>query len=212
MQKHLLVMKKRQDEMDKKISFLKNKEENIKNIKKEKASLKKTLIHVNEKKKSELAKMRKNIEKQKEEINNRIKQSSGKAKLEKMKNYKKIKEERKVLNDRMKLIQQKNNSNVKHLIQRIRVLRAFNKNIVPQKKKNIYKNNIEKNMKEFEKNKEMTMSLKKQISKLQNKENEYVDKLNRTKSKLCNYDTEDKSYSNFTCKTYRKAKSHVIDF
>ena len=201
MQKHLLVMKKLQDEMDKKIYSLKNKEENIKNIKKEKASLKKTLI-----------KMRKNIEKQKEEINNRIKQSSGKAKLEKMKNYKKIKEERKVLNDRMKLIQQKNNSNVKHLIQKIRVLRAFNKNIVPQKKKNIYKNNIEKNMKEFEKNKEMTMLLKKQISKLQNKENEYVDKLNRTKAKLCNYDTEDKSYSNFTCKTYRKAKSHVIDF
>ena len=212
MQKHLLVMKKRQDEMDKKIYSLKNKEENIKNIKKEKASLKKTLIHVNEKKKSELAKMRKNIEKQKEEINNRIKQSSGKAKLEKMKNYKKIKEERKVLNDRMKLIQQKNNNNVKHLIQKIRVLRAFNKNIVPQKKKNVYKNNIEKNMKEFEKNKEMTMSLKKQISKLQNKENEYVDKLNRTKAKLCNYDTEDKSYSNFNCKTYRKAKSHVIDF
>ena len=67
-------------------------------------------------------------------------------------------------------------------------------------------------MEEFEKNKEMTMSLKKQISKLQNKENEYVDKLNRTKAKLCNYDTEDKSYSNFNCKTYRKAKSHVIDF
>ena len=212
MQKHLLVMKKRQDEMDKKIYSLKNKEENIKNIKKEKASLKKSLIHVNEKKKSELAKMRKNIEKQKEEINNRIKQSSGKAKLEKMKNYKKIKEERKVLNDRMKLIQQKNNNNVKHLIQKIRVLRAFNKNIVPQKKKNIYKNNIEKNMKEFEKNKEMTMLLKKQISKIQNKENEYADKLNRTKAKLCNFDTEDKSYSNFTCKTYRKAKSHVIDF
>ena len=42
-------------------------------------------------------------------------------------------------------------------------------------------------MKEFEKNKEMTMLLKKQISKLQNKENEYVDKLNRTKAKLCNY-------------------------
>ena len=56
-----------------------------------------------------------------------------------------------MFNDRMKLIQQKNNSNVKHLIQKIRVLRAFNKNIVPQKKKNVYKNNIEKNMKEYEK-------------------------------------------------------------
>ena len=78
-------MKRHQEEMDKKISFLKNKEENIKNIKKEKASLKKALINVSEKKKSELIKIRKHIEKQKEEINNRIKQSSGKIKVEKMK-------------------------------------------------------------------------------------------------------------------------------
>ena len=69
MQKHISVMKRRQEEMDKKISFLKNKEENIKNIKKEKASLKKALINVSEKKKSELIKIRKHIEKQKEEIN-----------------------------------------------------------------------------------------------------------------------------------------------
>ena len=36
-----------------------------------------------------------------------------------MKNYKKIKEEKKELNNKMKLHQQKNNSNVKRLIQKI---------------------------------------------------------------------------------------------
>ena len=212
MQKHISVMKRRQEEMDKKISFLKNKEENIKNIKKEKASLKKALINVSLKKKSELIKIRKHIEKQKEEINNRIKQSSGKIKVEKMKNYKKIKEEKKELNNKMKLNQQKNNSNVKRLIQKIRVLRAFNRNIVPQKKKIIDKNNNELNQKEIQKNKEITHSLKKQITKLQNEENEYVNKLNKTKAKLSNFDSEEKSYSNFNYKTYKKAKSHVIDF
>ena len=212
MQKHISVMKRRQEEMDKKISFLKNKEENIKNIKKEKASLKKALINVSEKKKSELIKIRKHIEKQKEEINNRIKQSSGKIKVEKMKNYKKIKEEKKELNKKIKFNQQKNNSNVKRLIQKIRVLRAFNRNIVPQKKKIIDKNNNELNQKEIQKNKEITHSLKKQITKLQNEENEYVNKLNKTKAKLSNFDSEEKSYSNFNYKTYKKAKSHVIDF
>ena len=212
MQKHISVMKRRQEEMDKKISFLKNKEENIKNIKKEKASLKKALINVSEKKKSELIKIRKHIEKQKEEINNRIKQSSGKIKLEKMKNYKKIKEEKKELNNKIKLNQQKNNSNVKRLIQKIRVLRAFNRNIVPQKKKIIDKNNNELNKKEIQKNKEITYSLKKQITKLQNEENEYIDKLNKTKAKLSNFDSEEKSYSNFNYKTYKKAKSYVINF
>ena len=212
MQKHISVMKRRQEEMDKKISFLKNKEENIKNIKKEKASLKKALINVSEKKKSELIKTRKHIEKQKEEINNRIKQSSGKIKLEKMKNYKKIKEEKKELNNKIKLNQQKNNSNVKRLIQKIRVIRAFNRNIVPQKKKIIDKNNNELNKKEIQKNKEITYSLKKQITKLQNEENEYIDKLNKTKAKLSNFDSEEKSYSNFNYKTYKKAKSYVINF
>ena len=210
MKKRIAVMKIRQEEIGKKISSLKHREENIQHIKKEKAILKEALIYNTEKKKTELNKIRRDIEKRKEEINNGLKQSSGKAKLEKMKNYKKVKEEKKELDDKIESNRQKNNSNVKCLIKKIRVLRAFNKNIIPKKKKVIFKNNDEINTKICQKNMEITNYLKNQIKELQNQEYEYMNKLNKTKEKLSNYDIEGNSFSTII-KTFKKTKSHVIN-
>ena len=211
MKKHILVMRRRKEEMDKKISFLKHKEDNINLIKKEKAKLKKALKNNTDKKRNELAKKHQNIEKKKEEITKGLKQSFGKVKLEKIKQYKQIKEEKREINEQMRMNMEKNNSNLKRLIQKIRVLRDFNRNSVPKKKKELNKNNNYIDMKEYEKNKEITNFLKKQIMLLKDEENEYANKLNKTKAKLHNFDSGEKIQIT-AMKSYKKGKTQVINF
>lgn len=211
MKKHISVMKRRKEEIDKKITFIKNREHNINHIKQQKALLKKALQYNTEKKKKDLINIRQNIQKKKVAINNGIKQSSGKMKLEKIKQYKQIKEEKKEHHEKMKKIKEKNDSNVKRLIQKIRVLRAFNRNIIPQRAKNKNENNNKKNEKECKKNMEITNCLKKEILQLQSQENEYVNKLNKTKEKLFNFDSGEKNYLTVN-KSYKKFKTQIINF
>ena len=63
------MMKRQQEEMDKKLIFLKNKEYNINKVKNEKENYKRSLLELNNRKKTELDKKRKKIESQKELLN-----------------------------------------------------------------------------------------------------------------------------------------------
>ena len=194
-------MKRQKEEMSNKISSLKNKEDKRFNIKKEKSILKKTLTYNIHKKNSEMSKIYQDKD---------VKKSSGKFKKEKLKNHRQIKEEKKELNNKLKNHRQENN-NVKRLIQKIRALRAFNKDIMPKRKKVIInKNKI--NAKACEKSMEFTYFPKKQIRLLKNKEYNYVDKLKRTKAKLFNYGTVEKSYSTVTSKLNKSGKGYKINW
>ena len=194
MKRHISVMKRRQKEMDKKISFLKHKEINQYNIKKEKAHLKKVLAYNTEKKESELIKKRQNIEKLKEAENNRIKRALGMTKMKKILNYKHIKEENKELNDKAKMKIKKKDYNVKNIIEKIRILREYNKNIIPERKRILSKKNKIINTLACENNFQKTNLIKQEITKLEKEEKEYMDKLNITKIKLNNIDTNSKQF------------------
>ena len=201
--KNISVMKRQKEEMSNKIYSLKHKEDKNYNIKQEKSILKKTLTYNIHKKNSEMSKIYQDKD---------IKKSSGKFKKEKLKNHRQIKEEKKEHNNKMKTLKQENNNNnVKRLIQKIRALRAFNKNINPKRKKvMINKNKI--NVKECEKSMEFTYFPKKQTRLLKNKEYNYVDKLKRTKAKLFNYGTVEKSYSTITSKLNKSGKGYKINW
>ena len=200
--KNISMMKRPKEEISNKISSLKHKEDKRFNIKKEKSILKKTLTYNIQKNNSELSKIYQDKD---------IKKSSGKSLQEKTKNHRQIKEEKKEHNNKMKTLRQENNNNVKRLIQKIRALRAFNKDIIPKRKKiMINKNKI--NAKECEKNMEFTYFPKKQIRLLKNKEYNYVDKLKRTNAKLFNYGTVEKSYSTVTSKLNKSGKGYKINW
>ena len=196
MKNHISAMKRRQEEMDKKISLLKSKEENMINIKRSKAILKKALKSNLNKKVSELIQKRKKNEKQKEALNNGIKESFKKSKLQKIKKYEETRKERKDLSNKIKEINQQKYRNMKNLVEKIRILRNYNKNIVPQMKQKLIQNNQEINVLECEKNMEKTKLLKAQIEELQIEENEFMDKLSATKAKLYKFvPEEDRCFS-----------------
>ena len=205
MKNHISAMKRRKEEMDKKISLLKQKESNINSIKKSKAILKDVLKTTFQRKVTELIKKRKNIEKQKEALDHGMKESFQKSKLEKMKNYEQRRKERQDLNNKLRIMNQQKCNNVKNLVEKIRILRKFNKNIAPQRKKKLNQNYQENNMLECEKNMEKTKLLKEQIARLQVEENEFIDKLNITKAKLNSFDSDDNGCFSFL-KTEKKRK------
>ena len=85
MKNHISAMKRQQEDMNKKLNFLKHKEENINNLKKEKENTKKAILEYNTNKKNEIEQKRKYIEKQREMMNKGMKESSKKVKMDKIK-------------------------------------------------------------------------------------------------------------------------------
>jgi len=110
MKNHISAMKRQEEDMNKKIKFLKHKEENINNVKKEKAIAKRAIMEYNINKKTELEQKRKYIEKQREIMNKGIKESNEKAKMDKINKYKKLQKERQEVNDKLNDINQNKNN------------------------------------------------------------------------------------------------------
>ena len=81
-------MKRQQDNMNKKLLFLKNKEDIINNAKKFKEKTKKDIYNHKIMEMTELEQRKKEIERQKEELNNGVKDSLAKSKIEKKNKYK----------------------------------------------------------------------------------------------------------------------------
>ena len=197
MRNHISAMKRQQEDMNKKLMFLKNKENNINKAKKQKENTKKALYESNINKRTELEMKRKNIEKQREAMNKGIKESSQKAKREKINKYKQYQKERE---EATKESQNSQAKSIYNQIERIKAIRENNKNIGLNRKKMLNKNYNDANEKKYEDNVESTKLLKEQIKKLQSEEEAIMSKLNQTKNRYDTYTSTDKytilGYSN----------------
>jgi hypothetical protein len=184
MKNHISAMRRQQEDMDKKLVLLRNKENNINNVKKEKESYKQTLLAYNIKKRDELEKKRKNIEKQKEMLNKGMKESTEKAKNDKINNYKQLQKEKEKVYSKVYANNQKKQNRIKDQKEKIKTTRENNKNYALNRKKMFNQSNIDLNEKEYETNVEKTKLLKMQMDELKTEENELLAKLNVTKERL----------------------------
>ena len=188
---HISAMKRQQDNMNKKLLFLKNKEDIINNAKKFKEKTKKDIYNHKIMKMTELEQRKKEIERQKEELNNGVKDSLAKSKIEKKNKYKLNLEE---MNDINKIAEKDNNQKILQKIEKIKAIRENNKNISFNRRKILNQNYNDINEKKYESNMEKTKLLKEQIKKLITEEDECLIGLNRTKERL-NIMTSSERYS-----------------
>ena len=204
MKNHISAMRRQQEDMNKKINFLKHKEDNINNIKKEKENEKKAILEYNINKKTELAEKRKHIEKQREMMIKQIKESSEKVKMEKINKYKQSKKEKLEANNKIN----KNDQNkIKNQIKKIKVLRENNKNIALNRQKKLNKNYNDLYEQKYENNLEKTQRLKLEMKKLQDEEDELVSKLNKTRERLNTLNSSENIY--FYMKKSRKESGNI---
>ena len=203
MKRHISAIKRRQEEMKNKISILKQRENRIKKIKEEKVLFKNVLVNNIEMKRATLMKKRQNIEKQKEIIYNGMEKSSKNLRLEKMEKYKQAKGERIIFNSLKRLDRLKDNKNAKMAIKKIKTLREYNKNIIHEKKKMLYKNNNVINRLQYENNIKKVGILKTQLKELKTEENESRNELIRTKEKFMTFIHKDNKFKS-------KGKSCII--
>ena len=194
MKNHISAMKRQEEDMNKKIKFLKHKEENINNVKKEKAIAKRAIMEYNINKKTELEQKRKYIEKQREIMNKGIKESNEKAKMDKINKYKKLQKERQEVNDKLNDINQNKNNDIKNKIEKIKALREYNKNIPMIRKKILNKNYNDMYEKKYEKNLERTELLKLEVKQLQNEEDILLTRLNKTRERLNTFNSTENIY------------------
>lgn len=178
---HISAIKRQQDNMNKRIIFLQNKENKINKIKKLKEKSKRVFDEYKINEIVELEQKRKNIEKQREEINQRIKESMIKKKLEKSNLYKLYQKKRK---EEKKENEKKNQKNVIEHMEKIKNIREINKNNEINRKKILNKTYNDINVKKYENNIKKTKLLMEKIKQLSKEEDECLENLNRTKNKL----------------------------
>ena len=174
--RHISAMKKIQEEINKKLILFKNKGDTINRIRKEKTIPKRGITSVLENQREEHLKKPKSIEKKKQIENVVAKRALDKIKFEKKNKYIQIKGKNNKLFGDKKIVNKQNNINVKNIIEKIRILREFNKNVVPQKKKIFPKKNSFKNALQYQNNFIISQFLKIQLEQLQNTEKEYLNK------------------------------------
>jgi len=204
MKNHILAMRRQQEDMNKKINFLKHKEDNINNIKKERENEKKAILEYNINKKTELAEKRKHIEMQREMMNKQIKESSEKTKMEKINKYKQTKKEKLEASNKIKTNNQKK---IQNQIKKIKALRENNKNIALNRQKKLNKNYNDLYEQKYEKNLEKTERLKMEMKQLQDEEDELISKLNKTKERLDTFNSNENI--NFYMKKSRKESGNI---
>ena len=192
MRNHISAMKRQQEDMNKKIIFLKNKEKNINKAKKQKENTKKAIYEYNINRRIELERKRKNIEKQREIMNKGVKESSEKAKIDKAKKYKEYIKEREEEN---KINEKKQINSIHNQIIKIKAIRENNKNIGTNRRKNLNQNYLDSNEKKYETNIEKTKLLKEEINRLQTEEDALLEKLNKTKDRYNTLTSNDKYIS-----------------
>jgi hypothetical protein len=191
---HISAMKRQQEDMNKKINFLKCKEETINYVKKEKENEKKLILDYNINKKNELEEKKKNIEKQREILNKQIKESSEKIKLEKINKYKQCQKEREEVNDKIININRNKSNVIKNKIEQIKALREKNKNSALDRQKKLKQNfnNLYEN--KYKNNVEKTEKLKLEIKQLKDEEYELMRRINRTRERLNSFSSTESIY------------------
>ena len=207
MKNHISAMKRQQEDMNKKINFLKHKEANINNVKKEREKAKKAIMEYNITKKNELEEKRKQIEKQREAMNKQIKESSEKSKMEKINKYKQSQKEKLEVNNKINNNNKNKNNKIISKIEKIKALRENNKNIALNRKKKLNKNYKELNEKKYEKNVEKTNMYKMEIKQLQDEEEDLINQLNQTRERLNTFNSTENIY--FGVKKGRKESGNI---
>ena len=177
---HISAMKRQQDNMNKKMLILKNKENMINSAKKMKEKSKRNIYEYRLIKRAELEQKRKNIEKQREEINNGVKEAIEKKKLEKSNKYKLYQKEK---NELSKEKEMDNAKKIIEHIEKIKAIREINKNVGINRRRILNQNYNDINEKKYENNIEQTKLLKEQIKQLLEEEDECLESLNKTKKK-----------------------------
>ena len=191
---HISTMKKRQEEINKKIALLKNKEDNINRVRKENTVQKRVITSFLENQRKNLIIKRQFIENRKQIDNLAAKRTSDKIKFEKKMKYRQMKEENKKCFDNMKTATKQNNINAKNLIKQIRKLREFNKIVFPQKKVLLRKKNAFQNVAKRDVNSIKSQFLKMQIKQLENVEKEYFNRLIKSQEKFNKISAEENSF------------------
>lgn len=189
MKNHISAMKRQQEDMNKKINFLKYKKATISYVKKEKENEKKLILDYNINKRNELEEKKKNIEKQREILNKQIKESSEKVKLEKINKYKQSQKERQEANDKIIYINRNKSNVIKNKIEKIKALREKNKHSALDRQKKLKQNynNLYEN--KHKKNVEKTEKLKLEIKQLQDEEDELMNRISKTRERLNSFNS-----------------------
>ena len=207
MKNHISAMKRQQEDMNKKINFLKYKEETINSVKKEKENEKKLILDYNINKKNELEAKKKNIEKQREILNKQIKESSEKVKLEKINKYKQSQKERLEASNKINNVNRNKSNVIKNKIEQIKALREKNKNSALDRQKKLKQNfnNLYEN--KYKNNVEKTEKLKLEIKQLKDEEYELMRRINRTRERLNSFSSTECIY--FGNRKIRKDSSNI---
>ena len=132
-------------------------------------------------------------------MNKQIKESSEKAKMEKINKYKQSKKEKLEASNKINI---SNQNKIQNQIKKIKVLRENNKNIALNRQKKLNKNYNDLYEEKYEKNLEKTQMLKLEMKKLQDEEDELINKLNKTREKLNTFNSNENIY--FYIKKSRK--------
>ena len=204
---HISAMKRQQENMNKKMLILKNKENLINSAKRQKEKNKRDIYEYKIIQRAELEQKRKNIEKQKVNFYKGMKESINKNILDKHNKYKLIQKEIQEMN------KQKENNNANKIIehiQKIKSIREINKNIGINRRKILSQNYNNINEKKYENNIEKTKLLKEEIKQLLNEEDECLENLNKTKTQLDIMTSSDK-YSSASHKAIKTEYKPLTD-
>lgn len=207
MKNHISAMKRQQEDMNKKINFLKNKEATISFIKKEKENEKKLILDYNINKKNELEEKKKNIEKQREILNKQIKESSEKVKQEKINKYKQSQKERQEANNKINYVNRNKSNAIKDKIEQIKALREKNKNSALDRQKKLKQNFNDLYENKYKKNVEKTEKLKLEIQQLKDVEDKLMNRIIKTRERLNSFSSTENIY--FGNRKSRKESSNL---
>ena len=201
---HIQAMKRRQENMNKKLMYFKIKEDKTNNAKKHKEDTKKAIDEYNIIRRTELEEKRKNILINKNATNKGMKESSQRAKMDKAMNYKKyIKEREEAIKqsqiDKVREMHDKN--------EKIKAVRENNRNLGSMRKQELNKNYGNENEKIYENNIEETKLLREQIRQLQSEEDALLNKLNNTRNRYDTYSSNDRYCLGYRNKRYSKRKT-----
>ena len=215
MKNHITAMKRQQNELNKKMILLKNKEKYLNTKKKEKEDAKKIILQNKIKKQNELESKKKHTELQKNIINKGLQESTQKAKMEKIKRYKQSKLEKKAAEDKYLTILQESTNKNKNYIAKVKEER--NRNYENKQKKFFGSNFNSMSRESYEDNMEKTKKLKEQLIDLEKEQYKCMENLNLMKEKFNKYNQESDILArieitpHYTKKISHKNKNNVKD-
>ena len=178
---HINALKKQEEELNRKIVLNKEKERNKNIRKKEKENLKQALLSVEIDKRNEMEEKKRNIMEKKMKNNLGLKESHERNQNEKIKNYKRAYKIRKKVEEERNENNHKKEENNHLQIIKIKNEREKNREKIIRKKNEKLNKLNNSYKKSYQNNKDETIKLKKELSKLELMEEKCLENLKKTK-------------------------------